>query len=65
MGRRRSRGRGKRKGFDRKIHLRTCEECRKYSRKTFYCAKWRKVFDQKRKACMYFSHRRRTRSRKR
>ena len=41
-----------------------CEECKKYSRKTFYCAKWRKVFAQNRKACMFFSHRRGRRTRR-
>ena len=35
----------------------TCKDCRKYSRKTFYCTKLRKVFDQKRDACENFAPR--------
>jgi hypothetical protein len=42
------------RGYSRK---RTCEECRKYSRKTFYCAKHGKVLEKKRPACNFFAPR--------
>ncbi len=42
------------RGYSRK---RTCEECRKYSRKTFYCAKHGKVLEKKRAACNFFAPR--------
>jgi len=54
----RARGRSNRsrgyRGYSRK---RTCEECRKYSRKTFYCAKLGKVLEKKRAACNFFAPR--------
>jgi hypothetical protein len=40
---------------------RKCKECRKYSRKTFYCAKLLKVLDQNKEACTSFFPRRITR----
>ncbi len=36
---------------------RTCEGCRKYSRKTFYCAKHGKVLPMNREACNDFQPR--------
>jgi hypothetical protein len=53
IGRSSGRNRGYR-GYPRK---RTCEECRKYSRKTFYCAKHGKVLEMKRAACNFFAPR--------
>lgn len=58
-GRYRRKGRPQKKDFSRK----TCKECRRYSRKTFYCVKWLKVLDQDRRSCMYFSPRRGSRNR--
>ncbi|MFB0558303.1 MAG: hypothetical protein ACETVY_04215 [Candidatus Bathyarchaeia archaeon] len=60
----RARGRSNRgggfRGYSRK---RTCEECSKYSRKTFYCTKLGKVLEKSRAACNFFAPRRRIRSR--
>jgi hypothetical protein len=41
----------------------TCESCRKYSRKTFYCAKHGKVLSKDRAACEFFTPRRKVRFR--
>jgi hypothetical protein len=35
----------------------TCVECMKYSRKTLYCTKERKVTAQSKEACVFFSPR--------
>ena len=56
----RSNRRGGYRGYPRK---RTCEECRKYSRKTFYCAKHGKVLAMKRAACASFAGRKKKRPR--
>ena len=59
-----TRGRSNRRvgylGYQRK---RTCEECRKYSRKTFYCAKHGKVLEKKKASCDFFAKRKKKRPR--
>ena len=52
-----SRARGRSRGYRGYPRKRTCEECRKYSRKTFYCAKLGKVLEKKRAACNFFAPR--------
>ncbi len=53
-----TRGRSNRSGGYRgSSRKRTCEECRKYARKTFYCAKHGKVLEKKRAACNFFAPR--------
>ena len=52
-----SRTRGRSRGYRGYSKKRTCEECRKYSRKTFYCAKLGKVLEKKRAACNFFAPR--------
>jgi len=36
----------------------TCADCNKYSKRTFYCAKNQKVLDHSREACSFFAPRR-------
>jgi hypothetical protein len=49
--------RGRSRDYRDYLRKRTCEECRKYSRKTFYCAKHGKVLEKKRAACNFFAPR--------
>ena len=59
-----ARGRSNRRGGYRDYTKKwTCEECRKYSRKTFYCAKHGKVLEMKRAACEFFAKRKKKRPR--
>ena len=50
-----SRPRGKSGGYH--VKKKTCEGCRKYSRKTFYCAKHGKVYTKTRTACLHWAPR--------
>ena len=58
-----SRGRDRSRGYRGYTRKRTCEECRKYSRKTYDCANLGKVLEKKTPACNFFSPRKRTRPR--
>jgi hypothetical protein len=49
---------GRRKAYRPNFARKKCHECRKYSRKTVYCSKWRQVLDPNRQSCIFFRPRR-------
>jgi hypothetical protein len=60
-GKGRGRYRGRRRGYRVNFARKKCHECRKYSRKTTYCAKWLQVLDPNRRSCIFFRPRRKVR----